>query len=86
MRWVSVTWQSIIATPPARNKNLRPARSTTKVDTTTANKLTRLSMTEPKIAFWLSNPTVRNSTGEKTVMTIMPVRSKKVGMATIITR
>ena len=72
--------------PPARNKNLRPQRSTTKVDSTTPDKLTRLTVTAPRIAFWLLNPTVRNSTGENTEMTTMLVRSKNVGMATIITR
>jgi hypothetical protein len=34
-----------------------------------------LLITGPRIALWLLNPTVRNSTGEKMEMTIMPVNS-----------
>lgn len=80
------TWKSNMAVPPARNKNLRPQRSTARVDSATPHRLTRLIITAPKMALWLSNPTVRNSTGEKTEITTMPVRSKNAGMATIITR
>jgi hypothetical protein len=80
------TWQMIIAAPPLRNRNLRPARSMTKEDRSDEAKFTRLRITDPRMAFWLLNPTVRNSTGEKTAMTITPVRSKNEGIATTITR
>jgi len=44
--------------PPMRNKaDLRPYLSTTKVDVMTAHKVTRLTMAEPRIAFWLLKPT-----------------------------
>jgi hypothetical protein len=58
----------------------------TKEESNEEARLTRLRITDPNIAFWLLNPTVRNSTGEKTAMTMTPVRSKKEGMATTITR
>jgi hypothetical protein len=72
-------------TPPAMNRNLRPYRSTTNVDTTTAKSQTVLMMTEPNSALPLLNPTVRNSTGGKMKMRMKPVKSKKAGMATMIT-
>lgn len=51
-----------------------------------ATKFVKLFITEPRLAFWLLNPTVRNRTGEKRAMTIIPVNSKNTGMATPTTR
>ena len=57
------------------NRNLRPVRSMTTEDSNVEARFVALFITEPRMARWLLNPTIRNSTGEKTEMTIMPVNS-----------
>lgn len=81
-----LTSQSIMPIPPTINRYLRPVRSMTEEDRRVAVKLVRLLITVPSIAFSLLKPTVRNSTGVRTAMMIMPVSSKNTGIPSPTTR
>lgn len=70
-----LTSQIIMPKPPIMNRNFRPVQSMRKEDNNVATKFIALFNTEPRIAFWLLNPTVRNNNGEKMAMATMPVNS-----------
>ncbi|BAS79366.1 Os02g0574300 [Oryza sativa Japonica Group] len=52
------TWHRISTAPPTMNRVRRPRRSTTTAATATEEMLTTSVMMDPRMAFWLVNPTV----------------------------